>query len=67
MSLCDSTTPAPKALESSSNPHKTQQVFQSAMKKNFLILGFGFFVSDVVSGGFLGLFVPLHLALGPNR
>jgi len=28
---------------------------------------FGFFVSDVVSGGFLGLFVPLHLALGPNR
>jgi len=37
------------------------------MKKNFLIWGFGFFVSDVVSGGFLGLFVPLHLALDPNH
>ena len=35
------------------------------MKKN-LMLGFGFFVSDVISGVVLGLFGPLHLALGPN-
>jgi len=32
------------------------------MKKSFLV--FGFFVSDVISGGVLGLFSPLHLALG---
>jgi len=30
-------------------------------------LGFGFFVSDVISGVVLGLFGPLQLALGPNR
>jgi len=36
------------------------------MKQNFLVLGFRFFVSDVVCGGILGLFGPLHLALGPN-
>jgi len=38
-----------------------------AMKKNFLVGGFGFFVSDVTSGGLLGHFGPLHLALGPNH
>jgi len=32
----------------------------------FLVMGFGFFVSDIISGGLLGLFGPLHLALGPN-
>jgi len=31
------------------------------------ICGFGFFVSDVISEVVLGLFCPLHLALGPNR
>jgi len=31
------------------------------------IFGFGFFVSDVISGVVLGLFGPLHLALGPNH
>jgi len=37
------------------------------MKKYFLVLGFVFFVSDVISGKILGLFGPLHLALGPNH
>jgi len=37
------------------------------MKKYFLVWGFGFFVSDVISGGFLGHFGPLHLAVGANR
>jgi len=37
------------------------------MKKIVFGLGFGFFVSDVISGVLLGLFGPLHLALGPNR
>jgi len=36
-----------------------------AMKKT-LFLGFGFFVSDIINGVVLGLFGPLHLALGPN-
>jgi len=54
-------------LESCSSPQKTWQVLESAMKKISLVLGFGFFVSDVISGIVLGLFGPLHLALGPNR
>jgi len=33
-------------------------------KKNLVLF---FFVSDVISGVVLGLFGPLHLALGPNR
>jgi len=37
------------------------------MKKNFLVLGFGFFVSDVISGIVLCLFGQLHLALSPNH
>ena len=36
-------------------------------RKNFLVVGCGFFVSDVISGGLLGHLGPLHLALGPNR
>jgi len=37
------------------------------MKKKFLVWGSGFFVSDIISGGLLGHFGPLHLALGPNH
>ena len=44
----------------------TQQVFWSALKKNFLVTGCGYFVSDVISGGLLGHLGPLHLALGAN-
>ena len=36
-------------------------------QKNFLVRGWGFFVSDVISGGLLGHLGPLNLALGPNR
>jgi len=36
-------------------------------KKNFLLGGCGFFVSDVISGGLLGHLGPLCLALGTNR
>jgi len=35
-------------------------------KTFFLVLGFRFFVSDVISGIVSGLFGQLHLALGPN-
>jgi len=36
-------------------------------KKNFLLGEYGFFVSDVISGGLLGHLGPLCLALGTNR
>jgi len=51
------------ALESCSNPKKIPQVLVSAKKQK--IFGFGFFVSDIISGGVLHSFGPLHLALGP--
>jgi len=40
----------------------------SLHSKNVFWLGVAdFFVSDVISGGFLGHLGPLHLALGPNH
>jgi len=36
-------------------------------KKNFLLGGCGFFVSDVISRGLLGHLGPLCLDLGANR
>ena len=44
---------------------KTQQVLYFALKKT-LVEGYGFVVSDIISGGLLGYLGPLHLALGPN-
>jgi len=35
--------------------------------KNFWLGGYRFYVSDVISGGLLGHFGPLCLALGSNR
>ena len=35
--------------------------------KNFLVLGFGFFVSDIISGVLLDHFEPLYLALSPKE
>jgi len=39
----------------------------SLQLRKFFVYGFRFFVSDVISGVLLGLFGPLHTALGPNR
>jgi len=36
----------PKAVESCPNAQKTQQVLQSALEKNFLVAGCGFFRSS---------------------
>jgi len=36
-------------------------------KKYFLLGGYGFFVSDVISGGLFGYLGPLCLALGANH
>ena len=36
-------------------------------QKYFLLGGYGFFVSDVISGGLLGHLGPLCLTLGANR
>jgi len=35
-------------------------------KKKFLLGGYGYFVSDIISGGLLGQLGPLCLALGSN-
>jgi len=35
--------------------------------KKFLLEGYGFFVSDIISGGLLGHLGPLCLALGANH
>jgi len=45
---------------------KTQQVLLFALEKNFCLGGAGF-LSDIISGGFLGHLGQLHLALGPIR
>jgi len=65
MCLCMGITPLPIVLENYSNPQKTRQVFKSAMKTLFSFSHF--FVNGIISGIVLGLFGPLHLALGPNR
>jgi len=36
-------------------------------RKKFLVGGYGFFVSDIISGGLLGHLDPLYLALDANR
>ena len=54
-------------LRTQSKRQKTRQVFQSALEKNFLPGGYGFSMSDVISGGLLGHLGPLCLALGVNR
>jgi len=64
MCLCKSIAHLPITLENYSNPQKT---WQACNEKNSFILGFGFFVSDVISGVHLDLFGPLHLALGTNH
>jgi len=53
-------------LESCSSPHKTRQVFESALKKYFGVLGLRFSVRNVIRG--VG-FWPFWLSLpgpGPN-
>jgi len=48
-------------------PLKDSASLQVNNEKKFLVLGFRFFVSNIMSGILLGLFGLLHLALGPNR
>ena len=60
----------------SSSAHCARELFSGSnglaslvdcTQKNFLLGGCGFFVSDVISGGFFGHLGPLCLALGANR
>jgi len=44
-----------------------RRVKSSALEKKFFGWEFGFFVSDVISGGLLGQLGPLYLALGANH
>jgi len=63
--LCTGITPTSKVLESCSNAQHWASLLV-CNEKNFFVWDFGFFMSDVVSGGLLGHFGPLHLVLGPN-
>jgi len=40
--------------------------FVDCTRKIFLVVGCGFFVSDITSGGLFGNLGQLHLALGAN-
>jgi len=59
--LCNSITRQSIALDSSSNSQKSWRFFWFAMNKFFLVLGFRFFVGDVISG--VDLVVLSHLVL----
>jgi len=64
MCLCAGISPAAIA-QRAIHPPTDSASLRVCNEKNYF--GFGFFVSDVISGVVLGLFGPLHLALGPNR
>ena len=61
MCLSNGITPQPIALESCSNPQKTLQVLESAMKKILF-----FFVNDVISKVRFWPFWLMLPGLGPN-
>jgi len=64
--LCVSVILAPKAVESCSKAQKTQQVFWSALEKNFFGWGVCIFCEWLFTEGLLGHLDPHHLARGPN-
>jgi len=75
--FCTRTTGSHVALRTRNSDTKSSRELFSVSKdaasllvcarKKFLVLCFGYFVSDIISGGLLGHLGPLHLALGPNR
>ena len=60
--LTNAIAPPPVALESCSRAQTDRPVFSSALEKNFLIGGCGFFVSDVISEVVFGSFGSCYLA-----
>jgi len=65
--LTNCITPLLIALESCSSPQTNRQVYLFAVQKKVLVLGFGFFVSDVISEGVFWPFWLILPGLGPNR
>jgi len=65
--LTNPIAPPPIALESCSRAQMDRPVFSSAHEKNFLVGGFGFFVSDVISEVVFGTFWLMLAGLVPNR
>jgi len=49
--LCNSITHQAIVVENCSNPQTTWRIFQFIMKKKFYVLGFTFFVGDVIKWG----------------
>jgi len=64
--LTNATAPPPIALESCSMAQTDRQSSRLHSKKNFLVGGCGFFVSDNVSEVVLGQFWLMLPGLGPN-
>ena len=64
--LTNALAPPPIVLESCSRAQTDRPVQQIALEKKFLLGGAGF-LSDIISGGLLGLLGPLCLALGAKR
>jgi len=65
--LTNAIAPPPIALENCSRAQTDRPVFWSALEKNFLVGGCGFFVSDVIGEVVLGSFWLMLPGLGPNR
>ena len=65
--LTNAIAPLPIALESCSRAQTDGPAFCSALEKNFLVGGCGFFVSDVKSEVVFGSFWLMLPGLGPNR
>jgi len=54
---------------SATNPVKVSKYAANLVactRKNFVVKGYGFFVSDIISGELVGHLGPLHLALSSN-
>jgi len=66
MALCENIS-APVQVTDLVKVSKDAASLVVCTRKNFLVGGCGFFVSDVISGGLFGHLGQLHLALGPNR
>jgi len=65
--LCAGISPDGKCCRPSRSVKRRGKSCSLHLKKNFLVGGCGFFVSDFISRGLLGHLGPLCLVLGANR
>jgi len=65
--LCSCKTCQAIVLRKLFKPSKDWAGLRVCNEKSFLVLGFGSFVSDIISGLVISLFGPLHLAPSTNH